>query len=268
MTRPSATTDSTTGGLRVAHPAPSPEALRLLDGDVERAAAGARVAPHLVWAVADVEAPGGGYLPDGRLKILFEAHWFDRLTGGAHRAAHPALSAPRWDRRLYWGGAAEYVRLGRARALDDDAALKATSWGAGQTLGVNHARAGYADVRAMIEAFAADPAAQVAAILAFLRSARALKALREHRFAAVARAYNGPGFATHGYHLRLSAAAAARAGLDWLAPGAAGAQVAELQEHLAAAGFSPGAADGAFGPKSATALLAYQAATGLPHPFW
>lgn len=253
---------------RLAHPNPSPEALRLLDGDVERVAAGAGLAPHLVWALADVEAAGSGYLPDGRLKMLFEAHWFDRLTGGRFRAAHPTLSSARWDRLLYWGGAAEYVRLARARALDDDAALKAASWGAGQIMGFSHARCGYADVRAMIDAFAAAPAAQAGAIVAYLKSARALKALREHRFAAVARAYNGPSYATHGWHLRLSAAAAARAGLDWLRPGAAGPQVAELQAHLAGLGFDPGARDGAFGPRSAVALLVYQAASGSPHPFW
>lgn len=45
--------------------------------------------------------------------------------------------------------------------------------------------------------------------------------------------------------------------------GAAGPEVARLQEHLTAAGFRLGAVDGRFGPATEAALLAFQRATGL-----
>lgn len=223
---------------------------------------------HLVQAVADVEAAGVGYLPDGRLKCLFEARWFDRLTNGRFRAAHPTLSTPEWDSTLYWGGAAEYVRLGRAMALDRRAALEATSWGAGQQLGVNHALCGYPDVEAMIRAFADDPAASVVAIVRFLLNRGALDRLRAHDFEAVSRVYNGPGYARTRHHLKLATAAAARSGraLAGLGLGEASDRVAALQRALAADGHDPGAIDGAYGPRSAGALLAWQRAHRAPGP--
>jgi peptidoglycan hydrolase-like protein with peptidoglycan-binding domain len=48
-----------------------------------------------------------------------------------------------------------------------------------------------------------------------------------------------------------------------LRQGAKGADVKALQQALAKAGFSPGAADGSFGPKTAAAVKAYQKAHGL-----
>lgn len=223
---------------------------------------------HLIQAVADVEAAGVGYLPDGRLKCLFEARWFDRLTNGRFRASNPTLSTEDWDPTLYWGGAAEYVRLGRAMALDRRAALESASWGAGQQLGVNHALYGYADVEAMIRAFADDAGASVVAIVRHLQAKGALDRLRAHDFEAVARVYNGPGCARNRHHLKLATAAAARAGrsLAGLALGEAGERVAALQRALAADGHDPGAVDGAYGPRSAGALLAWQRAHRAPKP--
>jgi putative chitinase len=48
-----------------------------------------------------------------------------------------------------------------------------------------------------------------------------------------------------------------------LKEGARGPQVADLQRKLAAAGFNPGAADGAFGPKTTAAVKSFQRAKGL-----
>ncbi|HSP77131.1 MAG TPA: peptidoglycan-binding protein [Myxococcaceae bacterium] len=48
-----------------------------------------------------------------------------------------------------------------------------------------------------------------------------------------------------------------------LREGARGPAVKELQQKLQAAGFSPGAADGVFGPKTKKAVLAFQRAQGI-----
>lgn len=48
-----------------------------------------------------------------------------------------------------------------------------------------------------------------------------------------------------------------------LRSGSSGDDVAKLQRRLAAAGFDPGAADGIFGPKTETALKAFQETNGL-----
>ena len=79
---------------------------------------------------APIVAPRGGFLPDGRLTILYEAHIFHRETGGKNSAARDRrgkrLSSERWDKSLYGGvGAHQHERLEDAAAFDRAAALKA-----------------------------------------------------------------------------------------------------------------------------------------------
>jgi len=76
------------------------------------------IATEALWAVMNVESRGSGFLPSGRPKILFEGHWFSRLTGGVHDAAHGDISYPNWSHDHYLGGEREYERLERAVALD------------------------------------------------------------------------------------------------------------------------------------------------------
>lgn len=225
-----------------------------------------RFHPAVLPAILEVECEGEGFLPDGRPKILFEAHWFDRLTDGRFRQSHPTLSAPSWDRELYWGGAAEYVRLEAAMALAGEAALQSCSWGLPQILGVNHRAAGFHTVEAMVDAFCDSPVAHLNALTTFLQSRDLDAAARALRWEAFARGYNGPGFRQHRYHLRLAVAVAAHAGLTGLRIGSAGEPVRALQVALRIAGHDPGATDGALGPRTAGALLEFQAEAGRPLP--
>src|SRR5688572_3325692 len=80
-----------------------------------------------VRAVIDVESRGG-FLSDGRPKILFERHYFSRLTKRKFDASHPGVSNGQWG-GYGAGGAHQYDRLNQAAALDRDAALHSASWG-------------------------------------------------------------------------------------------------------------------------------------------
>jgi hypothetical protein len=53
-----------------------------------------------ILALLEVETVDAGFLPDGRPKILFEAHLFSRLTGGRWDASHPDISGNRFDTDL------------------------------------------------------------------------------------------------------------------------------------------------------------------------
>jgi hypothetical protein len=55
-------------------------------------------------AVLAVESLGSGFLADGRPKILFERHWFHRLTGGRFSAGGIRTPGSR-DRTRPQGGA-------------------------------------------------------------------------------------------------------------------------------------------------------------------
>ncbi|QRN99508.1 peptidoglycan-binding protein [Archangium violaceum] len=62
---------------------------------------------------------------------------------------------------------------------------------------------------------------------------------------------------------RITLSAASSPSMPTLKLGSSGASVKTLQQALAKAGFSPGAVDGQFGPKTAAAVKAFQSAKGL-----
>lgn len=175
--------------------------------DIAAAAAQLQCEAAAIWAVCDVESAGGGFLPDRRPKILFEAHVFGRLTGHRWDAAHPNVSAPAWDRALYGAaGAHQYERLAEAMALDRDAALQAASWGLFQVMGLNYAACGFASVEVYVAAMCAGEGAQLVAFAAFCRHNRLDRFLRAHDWTGFALGYNGPGEAANDYDARLAAA--------------------------------------------------------------
>ncbi|OAN53964.1 hypothetical protein A6A04_13520 [Paramagnetospirillum marisnigri] len=164
------------------------------------------VSPAAVRAVCSVESSGGGFLPDGRPKILFEAHIFHRLTGGQFAALHPNISSAKWDRSLYGrSGAHQYDRLAEAMALDVDASIKSASWGMFQILGRYHEQCGFARAVDFALAMASGEPAQLKAFADFVTAdPQMLAALRHLDWTGFARRYNGPGFAANNYHIKLA----------------------------------------------------------------
>ncbi len=154
----------------------------------------------------------GGFLDGPHLpKILFEAHVFDRHTGGRYRASHPNLSSARWNRALYVGGQGEYVRLWKAMALDRNAALLSASVGGAQIMGFNHKAAGFETVEGFWQGMKHSEAAHLQAFASFISAKKLVRALKAISNAAAdciafARGYNGAGFAANGYHIKIAAA--------------------------------------------------------------
>lgn len=179
-----------------------------LDPDAIGAAAFAvKLDAATLAAVVAVETGGsGGFLADGRPRILFEAHHFGRLTAGRYDATHPDISRRNWIPGAYLGGAAEYGRLERAYRLDPEAALQACSWGLFQIMGFNHQMIGYPTVQKMVEDARSGEPAQLAQGIAFIRAANLLDELQRRDWAGFARGYNGPGFKANRYDEKLEAA--------------------------------------------------------------
>jgi hypothetical protein len=180
--------------------------------DVVAAATRLQCESAAVWAVCDVESAGGGFLPDKRPKILFEAQVFGQLTQHRWDASHPNVSSPTWNRALYGAaGAHQYDRLAEAIALDRDAALEAASWGMFQILGLNFAQCGFAGVEDYVTAMCASEGAQLTAFCAFCQKGGLDAYLRAHDWTHFALGYNGPGEAANGYDTKLAAAYQRRA---------------------------------------------------------
>jgi N-acetylmuramidase-like protein len=179
----------------------------LAPADIAAAAASLQCEPAAIWAVCDVESSGGGFLPDTRPKILFEAHIFGNLTGHQFDASHPDISSAVWDRVLYGApGAPQYDRLAEALALDRAAALQSASWGMFQIVGLNFAACGFAGVEDYVAAMRESEGAQLTAFAAFCRHGGLDRHLRAHDWTGFALAYNGPGEAENDYAAKLAAA--------------------------------------------------------------
>lgn len=239
-------------------------ATRLASADIEQAAGSLGCAVAAVRAVIDVESRGG-FLPDKRPKILFERHYFSRLTGRAHDAANPDIA----NRQPggYKGGAAEYDRLGRAIKLDRDAALRSASWGMFQIMGDNCKMAGFADVESFVAAMVSGEPAQLDAFVRFVKKAGLADELGRTDWAGFARGYNGPNYAINQYDRKLAAAfvihsaggARVNSPMPLLRMGDTGEFVQRVQRALGIE------ADGDFGPKTKVAVIAFQKRQGL-HP--
>lgn len=237
-------------------------ATRLDDAAIEAAAARIGCQVAAVRAVIDVESRGG-FLPDARPKILFERHYFARLTGGRHNAAYPDISNPKWGG--YRGGAAEYERLGRAIRLDRDAALRSSSWGAFQIMGDNCKLCGFASVEDFVKAMVSGAPAQLNAFVMFIQNTGLSDELIRTDWAGFARGYNGPAYKTNKYDEKLAAAyrfhsdggSHADSPRPLLRQGDKGEAVRDVQRALGIK------ADGDFGPNTKKAVVAFQEKNGL-----
>ena len=186
---------------------PTPSKPTVLTGnDLKQAAKTLHCEVACIYAVADVESVGNGFLPSGRPKILFEAHIFSRFTHHRFDNINPRVSSASWDPSLYRGGEQEYERLKSAMILNRAAALKSTSWGRFQMMGFHYSSSGLGTLELFIQAMFESEAKQLEAFVHFLQHQRLDGDLRAKRWTAFAEHYNGPGYASNQYDQKLKAA--------------------------------------------------------------
>jgi len=180
----------------------------LSEAEFRKASSRLRCDLAAIRAVAEVESPVGPFLADGRPTLLFEPHIFAKHTKGRFNKSHPDISYPKWKPGTYGpAGAHQHARMGRAAALDREAALKSASWGQFQILGENFKQAGHGTIQSFVNAMYQSAGAQLDAFTAFnLNDARLVTAIRGRMWATYARIYNGPAYATHKYDVRLAQA--------------------------------------------------------------
>lgn len=150
-----------------------------------------------IKAVAAVESSGAGFtVIDGEQRpvIRLEAHWFGKLTGYAYNDSHPQISCRAWTPSLAARSQREaWAQFDEAAALDEGAAIQATSWGAFQLMGFHYKNLGYESPQAM----RADLGTEQGQLDAFVRFIKAdavlLDALRRQDWHSFAGRYNGTG---------------------------------------------------------------------------
>lgn len=233
------------------------------DVDIETAAAKIGCAVAAVRAVIEVESRGG-FLPDKRPKILFERHYFHRLTGGKFSAQNPDISHPDWG-GYGQGGANQYVRLHKAIGLDRAAALQSASWGNFQVMGSHFKSLGFASVEDFVAAMVSGAPAHLDIFVKFVKKNGLDDELIRRDWDGFARGYNGTKYKENKYDTKLAAAYdfynAGGPHVDSPNPvlrmGDKGEAVKKLQLLLKIA------ADGDFGPATKAAVIKFQKAKSL-----
>jgi hypothetical protein len=210
-----------------------------------------------LWAVIGVETSGCGFLPDRRVKILFERHVFSRLTEHRFDDADPSISDPVAG-GYGTGGAAQYERLARAIAFNRTAALQSCSWGIGQVMGYHAHALGYGTAEAMIDLMCDSESAQLEAMARFIDKNGLAARLRARDWTNFARGYNGPAYQINNYDIRLSSTYQ-----KLISGGMPDLVVRSAQAYLTFLGYDPRGIDGVMGRMTRGALNEFQSDRGL-----
>lgn len=217
-----------------------------------------RVQAADLWSVVCVEASGCGFLPDRRVKILYERHIFSRLTKQRYDAKYPAISSST-PGGYGAAGQAQYDRLASAIKRSRMAALQSCSWGLGQMMGYHAVALGFKDVEQMVASMSDSENVQLEAMARFIKANGLDSALRTHDWARFASGYNGPNYRINNYDTRLAA------NYEQMSRGAVpDLRVRAAQVFLTFLGYDPHGVDGIMGRMTRAAMNDYQAARSIP----
>ncbi|MFY7913935.1 MAG: N-acetylmuramidase domain-containing protein, partial [Rubrivivax sp.] len=221
----------------------------ITEADWKAAAGRVPCNPNVLKAISEVET--GGRSPFWRLNdgqghfvpaILYERHYFSRLTQGAHDGTRPDISwkspyrqgkqlgssdAKMHDGRVdaddvYSSFASSYLRLINAFRLAPEAALRSCSWGKFQIMGDNFALCELQSVKQLVDIVSTSEAAQLKLLAGFIRRKpaawidrrnkssgkhmRLRDAVRQLDWRMIAFNYNGPAYEKYSYHTKLQKA--------------------------------------------------------------
>lgn len=156
-----------------------------------------------IKAIALTESKHSPFLSPGRPYILYEKHYFGRLTHHQFDDSHPDISG-RHPYKHYGSYEEQYKRLEEAKKLNREAALKSVSWGAFQIMGANFQKAGFSNVESFVTAMNSIDG-QFYAFIHYVKGNRTLLvALRNKSWATVANLYNGPDYRQNNYDVKIA----------------------------------------------------------------
>ena len=239
---------------------------------------------HLA-AVVEVESNGKIYGPGKLPMVLYEPHLFARKLKGESleealsfsflfRNVSLRIASKVWNKKLYpasqegrWAQIDQAQRHQVRHGDSDVAAFESASYGVGQVLGEWWDELGFPTFNEFFDTMKSGAEGQIEVMMRYIRVNDLMDELREGRWTAFARGYNGPAYAKNGYHTKMAEAAARHGGEaaetdGMLRLGAKGKRVRELQALLVRAGYQL-KVDGDFGPSTKAALREFQKARGI-----
>lgn len=186
------------------------DAAAVTSTDIAQIAARLGGTPRQVTAVAKVESAGGGWDNSGRLKCLYERHYFWRRL----RIVIPVLSNPSpggYTNDADSDGINDsWEKVADAAMRSPIAAFESASFGRFQIMGAHAKSLGYANAVEFVWALSRSEAAQYDALARFidvnnLRAAFQRLSANPDHCRAFAKGYNGGGYEKGGYHRKLAA---------------------------------------------------------------
>ena len=177
---------------------------------------------EVLKAIAEVETKGAAFWRlndvDGKHvpSILFERHWFRRLTSGAYNTTHPDISGPAFTsakgaaaKDRYGPYAISYLRLINAYRLNPEAALASCSWGKFQIMGGEFQNCRMKSAEKVVELMCEGESGQIRLLAAFIRNkanGKLWKAVKAKDWAKIALYYNGSDYKKNAYDTKFKQA--------------------------------------------------------------
>lgn len=165
-----------------------------------------------IKAVVEIEAgkQHQGFWSDGKPLINFDLSVFRQMANrrkinlGKYSATHPAVFARPNIGKYGSQQAAVQARLDQAMQIDSVAAIEGTFWGMFQIGGFNWRQSGTSSPAEFVELMSRSERDQLDLFAEFITRAGLLPALKNKNWSAFARGYNGPSYASRGYHTKLA----------------------------------------------------------------
>lgn len=165
-----------------------------------------------IKAVVEIEAGKShkGFWSEGKPLINFDLSMFRKMAAknkvslGKATKTSPVIFARPNIAKYGSQQAAQQARLDAARAVHDLSAIEGTFWGMFQIGGFNWKKCGASDADEFVELMSRSERDQLELFANFIRNAGLLDALRKKNWAAFAKGYNGPSYASKGYHTKMA----------------------------------------------------------------
>lgn len=254
---------------------------------IATAAAAAEIPKAGMLAIVEVETAGTPTEADGRTpNFLFERHIFYRELSARQpeklkQAVKLGLAIPSWSKATqYRDERTSEMRmelLGKAKAVDEDCALRSCSWGLPQIMGNECLEVGFPNAKALVDYMTIrGVAGHIDVMVRFLKGRNLVSAIERKDWGYVAFRYNGRAYKENQYDTRLASAelkwsrklpALEAAGVppDYPEEHMHGEQIKPIQLKLRDLGYvEVGNPDGKWGDRTSAAVFAFQKHEGLP----
>lgn len=184
----------------------------LTEEDFEEVAAALDVEAAAIRAIVEIETgrTRKGFHAEGKPIINFDLPVFRRAAGrrGINLVKHSSSPALKPVNIKKYGGqqAAQQARFDAALAIDSIATIESTFWGMFQIGGFNWKLCGMPSREEFVKMMSRSEYDQLRLFANYMENTGLVKHLKAKNWAAFARIYNGPSYASRGYHTRMAAA--------------------------------------------------------------